>query len=84
MRSYVGRQLEQLPGQGLRIVLFKVGKEFSVRKVLQSRRVVPHPVGVPVDEGGDVAVAMDLLVSAGVVAELSGGGDAGDCTAAHS
>ena len=54
----------------MRIVLFKVGKEFSVRKVLQSLRVIPHPVGVPVDEGGDVAVAMDSLVSAGVVAQV--------------
>ena len=51
-----------MPRFGLRIVLFKVGKESSVRQVLEPGCVVPHSVRVPWEESGEVSVAVQALV----------------------
>ena len=83
MRSAVGLQVEQFPGRGLRIVLFKVGEEVGVREVLQLRQIFPHPAGVPVDEGCNVAVVMESLVGAGVVAQVGAGTIAGHSSAGN-
>ena len=62
--------MEQLPGCGLRIVLVEVGEKGSVRQVLQAGGIVGHDVGVSWEVGRFVAVAMEALVQACVVAQV--------------
>ena len=53
----------------MRIVLFKVGKESSVRQVLEPGCVVPHSVRVAREETGEVAVSVQALVVTGFAAQ---------------
>ena len=52
------------PWPWLRIVLFEIGEQFSVRQMLQVRGVVGHDIEVPREETGQVAVSVVALVSA--------------------
>ena len=65
--------MEQLPGPGLRIVLFEVGEKGSVRQVLEARSVIRHDVQVSREVVGEVAVTVISLMLAGVVAEVGRG-----------
>ena len=60
--------MEQFPRRGLRIFLFEVREELCVSKVLQAGGVVGHDVEVAREEERGVAVSMQALVGAGVVA----------------
>ena len=51
-------------------MLFKVGKEGSVREVLKAGGIVSHDVGMPWDEEVRLAVAVFPLVGTSVVAEI--------------
>ena len=76
--------MEQSPGHGLRISLFKVCKEGSVRQVLETGSVISHDVLVSWEEMGHVAVAVETLVVTGEAAEGCGRSGGGDGTFADS
>lgn len=61
--------MQQLPGFVLRIDLVKVGEEFSIGEVLQSRSIISHHVGRPGNEIGVEAVTVLTLVQTGIVAK---------------
>ena len=54
-------------------MLFEVGEERSIGEVLEARGVIGHYVGLPWEEVRLMAAPMLALVTAGVVAEVSGG-----------
>jgi hypothetical protein len=56
------------PWLWLRIVLFEMEEQFSVRQMLQTRGVVRHDIEIPWEEASQVAVPVAALVSAGYVA----------------
>ena len=58
-----------MPRSRLRIVLFEVSKEGSVRQVEQAGGVISHYVRLSWDEEADSAVAMQSLVLTSFVAE---------------
>ena len=60
--------MEKLPWRGLRIDLVKVREEGGVSELLEARGVVRHDVSVAGEVVGFVAVAVESLVGAGVVA----------------
>ena len=60
--------MQELPRCGLRIVLFEVGEKRRVGDVLESRGIVSHDVVRSREVGCEVAVAMEALVGARVVA----------------
>jgi hypothetical protein len=61
--------VQELPRSGLRIVLFEVGEKRMVGEVLESRGIVCHDVVRSWEVGGEVAVAVEALVGARVVAQ---------------
>ena len=73
-----------MPCLGLRIGLFKVGKEGVVGEVLQAGGIVSHDIVSSWEKVCTVTVAMLALMGAGVVAEVSGCADTGYSTARHS
>jgi hypothetical protein len=68
----------------LRISLFKVGKEFAVSEMSQAGGVVSHSISISWEEEGEVAVAVLLLVSTVVVAQLGSNLIGGDRSFVHS
>ena len=75
--------MKQPPGCCLWIVLVKVVEEGGVGQVLQARGIVGHDVGVSWEVGRFVAVAVEALVQAGVVAQIGGGAIRGDGAFRH-
>ena len=63
----------------MRIALCEVGQEGSVSEVLQAGRIIRHDIVDPGEESGEVAVAVETLVGAAVVAQERGRSIAGHC-----
>ena len=61
-----------------------MGEKRGVGEMLQAVGVVSHDIVSSWEKVCTVTVAMLALVGAGVVAEVSGGADAGDSTTRHS
>jgi hypothetical protein len=57
----------------LRIVLFKMSEEFSVREVLKARSVVGHHVSFAWEEEADMAVTVLALVIASIATQAGRG-----------
>jgi hypothetical protein len=62
----------------LRIVLFEVSEQISVREVLKAGSVVSHHVSLSWEEVAHVTVAVEALVVAGIAAEPGSGTITGD------
>ena len=61
------------PWLWLRIALFEMGEQLSVRQMLQTRGVVRHDIETSWEEASQVAVPVAALVSASHVAQASSG-----------
>ena len=60
--------MQELPGCGLRIVLFGVGEKRGVGEMLEARGIVSHDVVRSRQVGSKVEVAMEVLLGARGVA----------------
>jgi hypothetical protein len=62
---HLGSELDQMPGLGLWIHLFKVGEKLRVSESPESRSIVGHPISDTRNVIGTQVVAKMTLVDAG-------------------
>ena len=62
--------MDKSPRYGLRIVLVEVREKRGVSEMLETRGIVAHPVELSWEVEAGVAVAVEALVLAGVLAEV--------------